>query len=107
MNKLGIMLLLSCSASLSATDKADFTLKWREEPTSVTDPITRWQVEQKKRLQLRPSYPLTPELQSRQGDIFGRVDKTHRQRFVSPNFSSFNSDESDFGYTPGGLKMHW
>lgn len=106
MNKLRIALLLFCSASLSASDKADFTLKWREEPTSVTDPITRWRVEQKKLAQQRPSYLLTPERQFRQGDIFGRVNKTHRQRFVSPNFSSFNSDESDFGYTLGDLEMH-
>jgi len=105
MNKLGIALLLSCSASLLASEKADFTLKWHEEPTSVTDPITRWQIEQKKQY---PSCSLMPEHPSWQGDIFGRIDKTHRQRFVSPNFSAFNSDESDFGDSRGGgLEMRW
>ncbi|WP_299997199.1 hypothetical protein [uncultured Cedecea sp.] len=97
MNKLGIALLLSFSASLSATGKADFTLRWQEEPTSVIDPITRWQIEQKK---------LSRQSPSRQGNLFGRINKAHRQRFVDPNFSAFNSDESDFGFTRSDLEKH-
>jgi len=102
MSKLWIaVLLLSCSSSLAAADKADFTLKWQRDKTSASDPILRWRAEQKTSTNQSPLSPMS-EQQSRQHDMLGRISKANRQRYIDPNFSSFNSDDGYNHITLGG-----
>ena len=105
MKRLWMAMLLSCSASLGAAEKADFTLKWQAEKNQATDPIQLLREGDNKWVQSPSSFSMR-EQKSRQPDMFGRVDKAHRLRYIDPNFSSFNSDEGYSDYVKGGSKEY-
>ncbi len=103
MKRLWMMILLSCTASLGAIEKADFTLKWLAERNQATDPIELLQDRDNKWGQ-SPSSLSMQEQKPRRPHIFDRVDKAHRLGFIDPNFSSFNSDDGYSGYAKSDRK---
>jgi len=81
MKRLWMVFLLLSSASTFATEKADFKLKWQEEPKREVLPKNKNDLQ-----------GYINENKMRQPNMFGSVDRANRLRFSDPNFASSNSD---------------
>lgn len=77
MKRLWMTILLSCSASLGAVEKADFTLKWQAEKHQATGPIQFLRERDNKWVQSPFSSSIRKQNPG-QPDMFSRVDKAHR-----------------------------
>lgn len=88
MNKFWMILLLFFSVSMAAfaTEKADFKLKWKEEPKR--EPVSKY------------AHDLSDnkyESRTRKSYMFEPIDKANRMRFSDPIFSADNSDGGSSG----------
>ena len=98
MNKIGMVFILLLSASSFATEKADFNLKWQEEPrreAGKADFKLKWQEEPRREVAPTKNNDLQGymnERNIRQQNFLGHVDKANRLRFTDPQFSTYNSD---------------
>lgn len=81
MNKLWMVLMLLFSAGSYAAEKADFKLKWQEEPKK--------EILQKRNDDLRG---YINDRNKTPPNMFGHVDKANRLRYSDPQFSAYNSD---------------